>query len=199
MALADISDVMDLTGKEYTDSEVWQLDTLLGVASREIQLETGQTFEYGVHVWKPQRNSWKYVLPQRPVASVTSVTDIDGNAISYTFDGVDTIQISAVGLIRLDLDPIASWAPRIVITYVAGYEIIPDDIKAIAIGMSLRAFGAEAEDSGLTQEAITSYSYQRGQAAAAGAIGMLPLEKSALRFYQLPRRAAVMSIGIGRG
>lgn len=183
MALATIADVMDLTGKSYTDSEVWQLSNLLETATKRITNYTGQMFTRQEHVWKP-RSAWKFTFPQRPDVEIVSVQDTDGNDLDYTFDGVDTIWIGNPSLIRFDLDPLANLLPRIVLTYVAGYEIIPMDVIGVCVQMAVRAFGADPAKSGFTQESITSYSYQQGSTAAAGAVGMLPAEMEALKIYR---------------
>lgn len=182
--LATIADLMDITGQTYTDDEVWTLNTKLHSASREIQKFTGQKLERQTHIWKPKP---VYVLriPQMPDPVITSVMDSSSNIISYEFDGVETIYILNPG-IAFDFNPfvITSLSQRMVITYEAGYEVIPDDLKQICVQMAVRAFGADPLKSGMTQEAITNYSYQQGQAAAAGSIGMLPMEQSSLIKYK---------------
>ena len=185
MALATIADLMDLTGNSYSDDEIWRLTSLLGVASREIQKFTGQKLERMVHTWKPFYSSW-LTVPQMPNVAITSVKDGNGNDVTYQFDDVDTIWLNNGYPIRLDLE-LGIPTTRLVIVYTAGYEFIPDDLKAICCQMALRTFGSDPLNSGKTQESITNYSYQQGQAAAAGAIGMLPMEQSSLLAYRRPR------------
>lgn len=187
MALATIQDLIDITGQSYTDDQAWQLTTMLESASREIQKETGQKIERMTHVWKP-RLAVKLRVPQFPDPSITSVKDVNGNSMPYYFDGVENIWVTNPALVAFDFTPyLFAQEYRLVITYEAGYEFIPDDIKAICCQMALRAFGADPTRSGFTQESITNYSYQQGQAAAAGAIGMLPMEKGSLEKYKRVR------------
>lgn len=185
--LATIADLMDITGQSYTDDQVWNLNMLLGISTREIQIETGRLLERQVLVWQPTF-AWNYKLPEpvRPV--IISVKDSMNNDLSYTQIGVDKVYITNPSLINFELNvsPFYLANTTVTITYEAGYEIIPPDLKAICCQMVLRAYGADPLKSGMTQEAITNYSYQQGQAAAAGAIGMLPMEKSALRRYKRP-------------
>jgi hypothetical protein len=183
---------MDVTGQEYTDSQAWQISELLEISSRKVQLETGQKFTSQTHTWMPKSVHHSYVLPQRPVTSITSVKNTDGNDIEFLWDGLDTVYLTFSSLLRFDLEPLVYSVARIVIIYTAGYMVVPEDIKGICIQMALRAYGTRPEDSGITQEAITSYSYQRGQASAAGAIGLLPLEKEALRRYRVMQRSVRM-------
>lgn len=192
-ALATVADAVDRSERSFTDEQVWRLATLLDDSSKAIRNYTSQHFNRKQHIYKP-RTDWKIVLPQRPDVQLISIVDPNGNPITnYQYDGVDTIVLGSNTLYRFDLEPfMASELLRIVITYVAGYgsgassehESIPDDIIGVCCNMALRALGTTPEDGGLTQEAITNYSYQRGQASAAGAVGMLPLEKEILNRYR---------------
>ncbi len=185
--LATIQDLIDITGQSYTDDQVWQLTTLLNIASRQIQKETGQKIERMSHVWLP-RYQRKLKVPEFPNPVITSVKDVTGNSLNYFFDGYEYIWITNPALISFDFTPyLFALEYRLEVTYEAGYEIIPADIKAICCQMVLRAYGADPTKSGMTQESITNYSYQQGQAAAAGAIGMLPIEKDALSGYKRVR------------
>lgn len=180
--LVQIADLMDVTGNTYTDDEVWRLTTLLNTASRKIQLYTGQILVRQTHVWKP-RIAYSLRLPQMPNAEITSVTTLEDEALSYTFDGVEFVYVTNPSLIRFDLAPLC-YPARVKITYEAGYEFIPQDIKSIACQMALRAYGVDPTKSGMTQESISNYSYQQGSTAAAGAVGMLGQEKEALKNYR---------------
>lgn len=128
--LATIADLMDITGNTYTDDEVWRLTTLLNTSSREIQNYTGQILERQSHLWKP-RIAPRLRLPQMPEASITSVTDMNDTAIPYEFDGVEYLYVLNPSLIRFDYTPFAYYPMRLKVTYTAGYEFIPQDIKAI--------------------------------------------------------------------
>ena len=184
--LATIADLMDITGESYADDQVWKLNTLLGIASREIQVQVGRKLERQMLVWQPPfRYRYKIQEPINPV--IESVRDASGNDIYYTFNG-EFIYLANPGLVNaFEINITNPWFlenSRVTITYTAGYVIVPEDVKAICCQMALRAYGANPLKSGMTQEAITNYSYQQGQAAAAGAIGMLPIEKDALRRYK---------------
>ena len=183
--LATINDVMDTTGQSYTDDEVWTITTKLKAAGREIQKYTGQKLERQVHTWKPKFCS-KLTIPQMPDVVITSVKDVNANDVTYSFDGVDTLYLTNPSLIAFDYNPffLTSVGNRFTIVYEAGYDVIPADIKSICVQMAMRAFGADPTKSGMTQESITNYSYQQGQAAAAGAIGMLPMESDSLEPYK---------------
>ena len=191
--LATINDLMDITGKSFSDDEVWQLTAMLRTASREIQKYTGQKLERQTHIWHPKFGHQLHI-PQMPNVSITSVKDANNVNLNYFFDGVDILYVSNPNLLAFDYNPFFyGTLMRLTITYQAGYDIIPDDIKAICCQMAMRAFGADPLKSGMTQEAITNYSYQQGQAAAAGSIGMLPMETSSLEVYKRIRGPIEMS------
>lgn len=176
---------MDLTGKTYTDDQVWQITTQLSAASREIQKYTGQKLLRQAHIWKPKFCA-ELRIPQMPDVVITSVKDVNANNVAYSFDGVDTLYVTNPALIAFDYNPfiLTGFSNRLTVVYEAGYDVIPSDVKAICCQMAIRAFGADPMKSGMTQESITNYSYQQGQAAAAGPIGMLPMESDSLEPYK---------------
>lgn len=184
MALANINDLMDITGESYTDDQVWRLTTLLGNASRAIQVYTGQKIARQTHIWRP-KVAWTLHIPQMPDVEITSVQNSNSQDVTYTFDGYDTIWLTNPIFASFEVDPILPISlNRLIVTYVAGYDFIPEDIKNICVQMAMRAYGSDPAKSGYTQEAVTNYSYQQGQAAASGAIGMLPIEMQALLKYK---------------
>lgn len=57
---------------------------------------------------------------------------------------------------------------------------MPVDVASVIYQITGRALGRAADETGLTQESIGSYSYSVGAAAAAGTAGMLPDERAVL-------------------
>jgi hypothetical protein len=71
------------------------------------------------------------------------------------------------------------------VTYTAGYDDVPADVVAVVVQIALRAFGVNAEQTGLQSESIAGYSYSVGSAAASGGLGMLQAEREVLDRYRI--------------
>lgn len=91
-------------------------------------------------------------LPERPVAAVTSVAEIDGTELATTawsWDGLDLVTVAVDYL-----------APTLVVTYSHGHEDVPDGIVRVACAMVNRVLTAPTATEGLGGETIGQYSYQ---------------------------------------
>jgi hypothetical protein len=62
---------------------------------------------------------------------------------------------------------------------------VPADIFAVICQIVGRALGRPADEAGITQESIGSYSYSVGAAAAAGAVGLLNDERAVLDRHRI--------------
>lgn len=175
-ALAAVSDLEARLGRTLSGTELSRATALLDDASAAVRGYTGQELTAGTSTNKRLRARGGVVtLPQRPVTAVTSVTDTDGNAVGYTWDGWD----------RLGVVP---ELEAVLVTYNHGYDTVPDVIVAVVCQVAGRALGTPPDGSGFTQETIGGYSYTIGGTAAAGALGLLPAELEALETFQ--RRAS---------
>lgn len=81
--LASSADVADALGRALTSDETARVDAILDKASELFRLESGQYFTAGTSTVRLRAVDSKVELEQRPVVSVTSVTDDDGVAVVY--------------------------------------------------------------------------------------------------------------------
>jgi hypothetical protein len=113
-------------------------------------------------------------LPERPVTAVTALTDLDGVAVDYEWDGLDKLYTS-------------SYDYTLKVTYNHGYGAgndprgVADVVKGICANVVARAMGTPTELSGKTAESIGTYSVSIGAGAAQGGFGLLKSEIAAIR------------------
>lgn len=171
--LATADDLAGRLGRTLTDTETDQAELLLADASAAVRAYCGQQFGQSDQTSRLRVRGGVIFLPQRPVTSVTTVADPDGNDIDFTWYAGDRIALSSPSA--------AQWAD---VTYTAGYEEIPADIVAVVCQIAGRALGRPADETGLASETIGQYSYSVGGAAAAGSVGMLADERAVLDRYR---------------
>lgn len=190
--LATLDDVTQRLGLEQSamsDTQIIRLLDLIKDASAAVRSEAGGQLISRATSTIRTSLCGRFALPQYPVVSVTSVTNyVGGAAISYVWDGLNTLDLYA-GLDSWEIYTgiYGGYRPVANITYVHGYSPVPDDIIAIVSQMSGRAFGLPASDSGVTQESLGAYSVSYGVAAASGGVGFLPDERAIAQRYRRPR------------
>lgn len=112
-------------------------------------------------------------LPQRPVTDVDSVT-LDGTAWTETtqwrWDGV------SAQVVLEEQPPLDTWVATVV--YDAGYAVVPDLVKAVALGVAARAY---TNPSRASSQSIDDYSVSHASESA----GLLPEEKNLLKRYRV--------------
>lgn len=193
MALDPLATVDDLQSRLVgTVDDPVRVEALLRDASAAVRAYTGQQISAGESTARLQMRSGRARLPQQPVAAVTAVADVNGNGIVFQWVAGQFIDVRNI--------PVANasdgWWRRVShvdVTYEHGYEEVPDDIIAVVCQMAGRALGTSADQSGVQQERIVSYSYTVGAAAANGAVGMLAGERAVLDRYRLPASPALIS------
>lgn len=181
-ALATVADLEARLGRDLDVTEAARAEALLDGASARVRSYTGQQFDQTTATARVQVRNGVVRLPQRPATAVTTVEDMDGNSLDFTWYAGQTFKLGTETT-RFDYEPVAGdrWVD---VTYTAGYAAIPDDVVEVVCQIVLRAFGTPAETSGISQESIGSYSYSTGAVAASGAVGMLPDERQALAPYR---------------
>lgn len=187
-SLASLQDAFDRLGSSLDTDEAARLVVLLEDASAAIRLYTGQDFTRQTRVDLVKPDCGRFRLSQRPVISITSLTDKDANSVEYSWDGKSMIYTNSYNALNAwELVPYRhphrDW---LTVTYECGYDVIPTPIIAICCQMALRAYGKKPDTTGYQSEVIMGYNYTLGQAAAAGGIGVLPQEKEALSRYHHP-------------
>lgn len=188
MSLAEVTDLELVLGYDLEGSDVGRGQRLLDDASAAVVSYTGQTFvraETTATVRVPP-SRWLR-LGQRPVHSVSAVTDVNDNELTFTFDGLDRVRIPA-NLSDFAWEPWPTSLRTAKVTYDHGYDQIPGDVIAVVCQMAARAYGVNPADAGVNNERIGEYSYGIGAAASSGAVGMLLPERSILDRYRTPAR-----------
>lgn len=189
--LVDVDDVLQRLALDLTGAPLLRLIALIQDASVAVRSEAGgQRISRATSTIRTTACG-RFALPQYPVVSITSVTQFDpdavdgvGDAVAYEWDGLNTITFSGWP----DGFELNGWVRSVAnMTYVHGYDPVPDDIVAVVSQMAGRAYGLPASDSGVTQESLGAYSVSYGIAAASGGVGMLPDERAIVQRYRRPR------------
>ena len=133
-AFATHQDLAARLGVTLTAEEQARASNLIEMATGLIQAETGQTISYVENDTLTVRGTREgsYLLPQRPVVSVASVT-IDGVAAA-----ADTWWLEDEVLVRRG--GFGSGRRPLVIVYSHGYEPVPDAIRAVCLEAVVRAW-----------------------------------------------------------
>lgn len=189
--LANPSEVEERLGVDLTSEQLHRLAALIQDASAAVRSEAGG--QYISRATSTIRTSLggRFALPQHPVVSITSVNRYDGTivggvgtAIDHTWDGLNTLDLTGT-LNGWEINGVYSNVA--IVTYVHGYDPVPDDIVAVVSQMAGRAFGLPSSDAGVTQESLGAYSVSYGIAAASGGVGFLPDERTIVQRYRRPR------------
>lgn len=181
MALAVEADVVSRLGRALTAEESARISALLADVSGSVQLFTGQKFVRDDYTMRTRIKRGVVRLPQRPVHSVASVADIDGNAIDHEWDGLDRVKVTkrsttTAGLLLEVVD----------ITYNAGPDAVPQPIVGVICNIATRALGLDPTEGGVSQESLDGYAYTIGSVGGSGAYGVQRDEMRTLRVFSRP-------------
>lgn len=183
--LATAADVAEFLGRDLTSEETTRVEPILDKASELFRRESGQLFTSGTSDVRLRVRSGDTVyLPQRPVVSIESLTDEDGNDVTHTNrDQTVTVDTSAL------------W---VLVEYTHGGEV-PDLVRlAVAeIGAVVLRIDAAAQ-AGRTQSQETVGPFSRQASYAAWAIGgatrLSPDDVALARSFRNPWRQ-IISLG----
>lgn len=176
--LASVEDLSIRLGRELDIDDEVRSYALLEDASAAVRSYTGQQFTLGTTTKSFKVRCGKLRLSQRPVVGVSSV-QVGGVAIPFTAMAQDVVVAPGVAVVE--------------VTYIHGYEVIPQEIKAIVCQIAARALGVHPEQGGVTQESVEGYSYTLGVIGAAGAFGFLNDERAVLDRYRRPASSITMA------
>lgn len=180
--LATLDDLETRLGHAVDNAD--RAEALLADASAAVVAYTGQTFVQETTTARIRVRRGQIRLPQRPVTEVSAIADVDGVDVTHTWDGGSRIDLTGNPLNWWEINTRTTGLNWVDVTYTHGYETVPSDVIGVVCQMAARALGRAAEESGITQESIAGYSYTVGSVAAAGAVGMLPEEKTTLDRYR---------------
>lgn len=185
--LATLDDLQARIGRTLDGDDAIRALAILDDATAAVRSYTGQTISEDTTTDRLQPRQGLLRLPQRPVTAVSAVTNVDGDAVSYTWDHGSVVHLGGYGypLNSFEVEPFRNRRPYLDVTYTHGYATVPADIIAVVCQIAGRAYGRALEDTGLQSESIAGYSYSLGAAAAAGGLGMLNDERAVLDRYRI--------------
>jgi hypothetical protein len=185
MALATIADVEARLGRALTASELPKAQAWLEDASAFFVQRATQQFEVSESRVRLFPRDGVVRLVQRPVIEVTSVKDLDGVEIEFTFDGHQSIY------------DLGSYSP-VIVEYEHGSAEIPADVVATVAGMVVRTLQiAPDAASGVTQQAVGPFSQSYATWAVGGQIMMSPADEKVAMAYREKTFRSASTIGNG--
>lgn len=185
MALATIADVEARLGRELTAGEETQATAWLNDASAMFVQRAIQKFEVSESTVRLFPRDGVVRLVQRPVIEVTSVTDIDGAEIDFTFDGHQSIY------------ELGSYTP-VIVTYDHGSATIPDDVIAVVAGMVVRTLLIPDDAAaGIQQQSVGPFSQSYASWAVGRQVLMSPSDIEVANYYRDKTFRSASTIGNG--
>lgn len=183
-------DVAERLGRELTTVEGLRVEALIKDASAKVRSLSTQMFTLveNDEVVLPISPKRRVRLPQRPVVSVASVTDINDNALTYRQVN-EWLYVSSMLLNAWEVEPWHCPIREVNVTYTHGGDV-PDDILAVVCAAVGRALGSDPTESGTFQETIDGYSIgtsvTMATVLAQGGLGLLASEIEVCRAYVRP-------------
>lgn len=187
-ALATTTDVETRLGRSLTESETAKAEALLEDASALVVGYTGQQFLPGESYNLLQVKQGKKIrLTQRPVTDVLAITTTDGDDVTWTWDGFQTIVIDSVFVCNGD---------RLVVAYEHGNETVPRDIVAVVASMVARTISIPTEAAaGVTQQTVGPFSVTYAAWAVGGQVMIAPAEQITLNRYRTNLQGTIETLG----
>jgi hypothetical protein len=185
MSLATIADVEARIGRELTAGEEAQANAWLTDASAMFVQRAVQKFEVSESTVRLFPRDGVVRLVQRPVIDITSVTDIDGVEIDYTYDGFQSIY------------ELGTYSP-VIVTYEHGSADIPDDVVAVVAGMVVRTLLIPADAAaGIQQQSVGPFSQSYASWAVGRQVLMSPSDIEVANYYREKTFRSASTLGNG--
>ena len=185
MALATIADVEARLGRSLTVAEQSKAAAYLDDASALFTQRAVQKFEVGESTVRLFPKDGVVRLIQRPVISVDTVLDIDGNEIDFTFDGHQSIY------------DLGAYTP-VIVTYQHGSADVPQDVIAVVAGMVARTLSISPDAAaGVQQQSVGPFSQSYASWAVGGQVMMSPAEAKVADAYRGLKFQSTSTIGNG--
>lgn len=180
VTLADAKSALDISGTDMDD----KLAAWITQASSAISTYCGRVFaaETVEETFRPSHGCIGLVLSRYPVISITSITEGD-----QTLSSSDYEADSVSGVInRLWQDRYATWSnSKVVVTYQAGFEAIPESLERATIICLQYYRSADGRDPAIRSASITDIEMLQFFAPTGDA---LPIEAEALvRPFRMPK------------
>jgi hypothetical protein len=185
MALATIQDVQARLGRSLTSGETAQATAWLEDASAMFVQRAVQKFEIGESTVRLFPRDGVVRLVQRPVIEITSVTDIDGAEIDFTYDGFQSIY------------ELGSYSP-VIVTYEHGSANIPADVVAVVAGMVVRTLLIPDDAAaGIQQQTVGPFSQSYASWAVGRQVLMSPSDIEVANYYREKTFRSASTLGNG--
>jgi hypothetical protein len=185
MALATIADVEARLGRDLTVEETAKATAWLEDASALFVQRSIQQFEVGESTVRLFPKDGIVRLVQRPVISITSVDDINGNPVDFTWDGFGTLY------------DIGTELP-LKITYEHGSATIPDVVVAVVAGMVARTLSIAGDAvAGVSQQTVGPFSQTYATWAVGGQVMLSPAEAAVADSYRTKTFGSTSLLGNG--
>lgn len=190
MAFATEAELEAYTG---TSIDTTRATLLLDLATGAIRAHTNQTLSRVANdtVVLPGNYTGTLELPERPVASVASVSIGDTNLaadVDYVWDGASSLLRGTLvtGVLVVNDGPLLSgrgdWGgpgAQVSVTYTHGFATISDDIKGVCLALAARSLSSP---DGVNSETVGSYSVSYSRTG--GAVSLLDEERRLLDRYR---------------
>lgn len=181
--LATVDDLEDRLQRTLAESEQIRADTLLRDASATVRAYCRRDFTASESTTRVRVKNGRLRIPNAPVTAVSSITDMNGNDVTFTWYAGDVIDFTVAPLNEWEIVPLSSPLKYVDVTYTHGYDEIPEVVVKIVCRIAATALDSPAEDAGTQSESIAGYSYTRGTVAASG--GLFSDEKRELDAYRV--------------
>ena len=157
--LADVDDVRNAIGRDLTSDEEGRCATILAKASELFRLRARQQFTPGRSDVRLRVNGGVVYLPERPVTTVHSVTDDDGQPVTYK--------------IRKSTMTVAPRCPDFVIVdYSHGSSEVPELVLRTIAEIAVKVLNVDPRAAaGVTQHAKGALDYTESETYATWAVG----------------------------
>jgi len=185
--LATADDVAQALGladaSALSDAQGYRVDGLLARVSREFRREAERTFTPGTSIVRLLTVGDRVRLPE-PVESVGSVSDADGDAVTYTLDGQD-LALETSGR------PLWSGVP-VTVTYTHSAEV-PDDVVASVAAAVARHLTVDPTSAEAVSTDLSTLDYRQRMASWVSERHLLtPEERAEARSYRYPGAAVII-------
>lgn len=156
---------------------------LLGIASQRVRTYTGSEFLASTSTVTLRVRNRKVRLPQWPVTAVTAVTDINGNAVSFEWDGLQIVDLASTLINSFEVNGWGGGLKTVKATYTHGMSEVPADVVGIVCDMVAAALDSPPEDVGVQSETVGPFSMSTGTQFPGG-IRLTQSMKDALAGYR---------------
>jgi hypothetical protein len=187
-ALATIQDVETRLGRSLSETETTRAEALLDDASALVVSYTGQQFLTGESTNLMQvKQGGKVRLAQRPATAIESVTNIDGDDLTFNWDGYQTVTLDS---------SVACTGDKVIVNYTHGNATVPQDVIAVVAAMVCRTISIPTEAAaGVTQQTVGPFSVTYANWAVGGQVMMSPAEQLTLNRYRTNLQGSIDTIG----